>query len=187
MLDDGRRWNERYAGRQPPEPRAPDAVQHWSDLVSLLPTSGRCVDVACGSGATSLWLARRGLHVTALDLSDVALGLLTAAASASGLSARIETRTVDLDHGLPDDLSELDLIVCQRFRDPTLYGAMVDRLRHDGLAIVTVLSSVGVDDPGAFHADPGELTGAFGADERCDIVHDVEADGVAHIVVRRCR
>jgi SAM-dependent methyltransferase len=151
----------------------------------VLPGSGRCLDIASGTGAVSLWLAQQGLEVTALDLSDVAIGRLEAAATASGLSDRIDARTVDLDQGLPEDLADLDLIVCQRFRDPALYRPIVDRLRPGGLAVVTVLSGVGADDPGPFHAPAGELSIAFGSDERCEILREFEGGGVAHVVVRR--
>lgn len=185
MHEDGPRWNERYAASPTPSPRAPEALDRWPELASLLPVSGRCLDIASGTGAVTLWLAQHGLQVAALDVSDVAIGRLEAAATARGLSGRIDARTVDLDEGLPVDLEDLDLVVCQRFRDPTLYQPIVDRLRTGGLAVVTVLSSVGADGPGPFLADAGELSVAFGADERCEILHEFEGDGVAHVVVRR--
>jgi SAM-dependent methyltransferase len=185
MREDGERWNERYAMTTSPVACAPEAVEHWPGLDSLLPLAGRCLDIASGPGAVSLWLAGRGLHVTALDASSVAVELLTSTAAAAGFESRIEARLVDLDEGLPDDLHELDLIVCQRFRDPALYRPMIDRLRPGGLAIVTVLSSVGDQQPGPFHAREGELPQAFGADPRCEIVHQRERDGVAHLVARR--
>jgi SAM-dependent methyltransferase len=185
MHDDGRRWNERYAASPAPSPRAPEALDRWPELASMLPVAGRCLDIASGTGAVSLWLAQRGLEVIALDVSDVAIDRLQAAATASGLSGRIAGRTVDLDEGLPVDLDDLEMVVCQRFRDPALYRPIVDRLSSGGLAVVTVLSEVGTDDPGPFHATAGELSIAFGADERCEILHQFEGDGVAHVVVRR--
>ena len=87
---------------------------------------------------------------------------------------------------IPGDIVDCDLIVCQRFRDPELTTAMIDRLRVGGYAIITVLSTVGAPRPGDFHAPPGALRDEFAADERCEIVHHDEGDGVAHIVVRRC-
>lgn len=185
MHDDARRWNERYAESPAPSPRAPEAIEVWPDLATLLPVSGRCIDIASGTGAVSLWLARRGLEVTAVDASDVAINRLEVAAAAAGLSDRVDARTVDLDQGLPEDLGDLDLAVCQRFRDTALYRPIVDRLHAGGLAVVTVLSSVGADDPGPFHAPGEELSIAFGADGRCEILRQFEGDGVAHIVVRR--
>ncbi|HUS43760.1 MAG TPA: methyltransferase domain-containing protein [Ilumatobacteraceae bacterium] len=185
MQEDGQRWNERYAAAPVVEARSPEALEHWPDLASVLPTTGRCVDVASGPGAVTLWLADRGLDVTALDASSVAVDLLTSAAAAAGTTGRIDARVIDLDDGLPDDLSGVDLVVCQRFRDPMLYQPIIEALRLGGIAIVTVLSSVGADEPGAFHAPAGELVTAFGADERCAVMHQLETDGVAHIVFTR--
>jgi SAM-dependent methyltransferase len=185
MHEDARRWNERYAASSAPSPRAPEALDRWPELASLLPVAGRCLDIASGTGAVTLWLAQRGLDVTALDVSDVAIGRLKAAATASGLSDRIDARTADLDQGLPEDRDDVDLVVCQRFRDPALYTSIVDRLRSGGLAVVTVLSSVGADDPGPFHATADELSTSFAADDRCEILHRFEGNGVADIVVRR--
>ena len=181
---DAKRWDGRYESAPPVEARSPEVIARWPDLAALLPTSGRCVDVASGPGAITLWLAGRGLDVTALDISGVAISQLDAAAAAGGLADRVDARTIDLDDGFPDDLRGLDLIVCQRFRDPLLYPVMIDRLRSGGLAVVTVLSSVGVDDPGPFHAPPGELRAAFTTD-RCEILHHHEGDGLAHVVARR--
>ncbi len=143
------------------------------------------MDIASGPGAVTLWLAERGLDVTALDASSVAIDLLESAASTAELGERIDARVVDLDDGLPADLHDLDLVVCQRFRDTALYRPVIDRLRPGGLAIVTVLSTGGVRDPGPFHAPEGELLQAFGSDRRCEIVHEREREGLAHLVARR--
>jgi SAM-dependent methyltransferase len=185
MREDGVRWNERYTTSSAPRARPPEAVEQWPDLTALLPTTGRGVDIASGPGAVTLWLAEHGLDVTALDASSVAVGLLEFAATAAELGDRIDARVVDLDRGLPADLHDLDLVVCQRFRDTALYRPVIDRLRPGGLAIVTVLSTVGVREPGPFHAPEGELLHAFGSDSRCEIIHEREHDGVAHLVARR--
>jgi SAM-dependent methyltransferase len=185
MREDAERWNDRYAATQAVDARAPEAIERWPHLTSLLPVEGRCLDVACGPGAVTLWLAERRLDVTALDASSVAVDLLDSAAAAAGLSTRVDARVVDLDDGLPEDLNDLDLVVCQRFRDTRLYRIIIERLRPGGLAIITVLSTVGTHEPGPFHAPRGELREFFESDPRCEIVHETECDGVAHLVARR--
>jgi SAM-dependent methyltransferase len=186
VRDDGPRWDDRYRATTRAEPRRPEAIQRWPDLDTRLPTTGRFLDIASGPGAVALWAAARGLDVTALDVSTVAIELLRAGAAALGYAARIETRIVDLDDGLPADLVDLDLIVCQRFRDPALTTAMLERLRVGGYVVVTVLSAVGTDHPGEFHAPAEALWNEFSDDERCEVVHHHEGDGIAHIVARRC-
>lgn len=184
MHEDGRRWDERYATTTHVEAHEPEAIKRWPELRSLLPQTGHCLDVACGLGGVTLWVASRGLEVTALDASHVAIEVLERAAARVGTADQIDARVVDLDDGLSADLNDFDLVVCQRFRDPALFPAIIDRLRIGGVAIVTVLSSVGADHPGAFHAPPQELRTAF-TDERCEILRHDEGDGIAHIVIRR--
>lgn len=184
MHDDARRWDDRYDGITRVEPRAPETIERWPHLESLVTTSARCLDVACGPGSVTLWLADRGADVVALDVSGVAIDLLRRTAGTRRSAGRVDARVVDLDDGLPDDLVDLDLVVCQRFRDPSLYAELVERLRPGGVALVTVLSVVGATEPGPFHAPAGELRAAFSVDG-CELLHDAEGDGVAHAVVRR--
>lgn len=46
---------------------------------------GQALDVGCGEGADAVWLARRGWHVTALDVSRVALDRAAAHAREAGV------------------------------------------------------------------------------------------------------
>jgi SAM-dependent methyltransferase len=47
-------------------------------------TPGRALDVGCGEGADAIWLARQGWTVTAIDVSDVAVGRAREAAERAG-------------------------------------------------------------------------------------------------------
>lgn len=180
MDEDATRWDERYADRGLPTPAPPDAFAGRLDLV---PGEGRALDIASGLGAQALWLAQRGLDVTALDVSPVAVDLLRRGAFDAGLG--VDTRVVDLDAGLPAHLGRFDVIVCQRFRQPALYGPIVDHLTDRGVAAITVLSQAGLEGTGGpFHAPPGELIAAFDRPD-VDVIHHTEADGAATIVLRR--
>lgn len=181
---DAARWDERYRSADAVVPRMPEAIEHDDALQQLVPIAGRAVDIACGPGAQALWTALRGLDVVALDVSGVAIDLLADAATRLGVADRIDARVTDLDDGLPEDVTDLDFVVCQRFRDPRLYAAVIGRLRSGGVAIVTVLSAVGCDDPGAFRAGAGELSSAFTTPET-DMLHHHEGGGLASVVVRR--
>jgi SAM-dependent methyltransferase len=180
--DDAARWNDRYRSASPSAPLAPEPLAERADLVDLVPTTGQAIDIACGLGAQSLWLARRGLHVVALDVSPVAVELLRTAADDAELDHLVDARVTDLDAGLPPEPARVDVIVCQRFRQPALYAQIAERLTVGGLAIVTVLSQTGADAPGPFHAPSGELVTAF-AD--LDLLYASEGDGVETIVARR--
>ncbi len=179
--EDGERWNARYARRVTGDPAMPKGLGGIE-----LERGGRCLDVACGLGEQSLWAAREGYHVVALDASDVAITALNSAAIRLGLRDRVESHVVDLDEGLPSELAgECSLVICQRFRDPALYEQLVYMLAPGGVLVTTVLSQTGcVDVAGPYHARSGELVCTF-RDLDVDIVRSVELDGEATLVARR--
>lgn len=63
-------WNERYAAQPLLWNVDPDPFL-GPELGDRPP--GRALDLGAGEGRTTLWLAQRGWHVTAVDFSDVAL------------------------------------------------------------------------------------------------------------------
>ncbi len=185
---DGERWDARYSDGKPEQPveaRLPIALGHADEAVLAdFPTSGAALDVASGLGAQTLWLADRGLHVQALDISRNAMASLLVSASAAGLANRVAGGTCDFDDGIPSDFGSFDVIVCQRFRAPHLYEAFIERLRPGGWLVMTILSETGATDPGEFHAPPGELTLFFDR-PGCTLVAHHEGDGQESIVIKR--
>lgn len=86
-------WDERYgsedrvwSGR--PNPQLVDRV------TGLRP--GTALEVGSGEGADAIWLARQGWHVTAFDVSQVALDKAAAHAAAAGVGGRVTWHQVDL-------------------------------------------------------------------------------------------
>lgn len=168
---DAEQWDARHAAVDPVGALPPSALRGRE---ALLPPGGAALDVACGRGAVTLWLAERGFAVDAVDVSRVGLAAL---AGVSGVRCVAH----DLDLGLPPSCpGPYDVIVCQRFRAPALYPGFVERLAPGGLLVLTVLSEVG-DEPGRFRAGPGELLNAFGA---LDVLAHTERDGEAGLVAR---
>ena len=169
---DAERWDARHAAAADVGPLPPDVLRGHEGLV---PSSGRALDVACGRGAASVWLARRGLVVDAVDVSAVAL------AAARRLSADVRWWQHDLDAGLPPAcVGPYDVVVCQRFRDPALYPALIAVLAPRGLLVITVLSEVD-EGPGPWRAPPRELLDAFAG---LDVLVHREANGEATLVGR---
>jgi SAM-dependent methyltransferase len=70
-------------------------------------TPGRALDLGCGEGADAVWLAERGWTVTAVDISDTALGRARDAAAARDVANRIEFRQLDLSEGFPEGTFDL--------------------------------------------------------------------------------
>lgn len=180
---DRERWDTRYADMGEVEPAAPLRL---GSVIDRIPTSGRMLDLACGTGAQSLWGAQRGLRVDAVDISPQGVAVLVAAAERLGLDGSIEPHVVDLDDGLPEALDgPYDLVVVQRYRAPEVLALLTGRLMPGGVLVATVLSEVGLDaEPGPFHAPAGELERVL-AGTGLETLLSVEADGLATIVGRQ--
>ncbi len=147
----------------------------------------RALDLACGTGYETAWAAELGFEVDAVDVSSVAIDRTRHRLDRLGLADRVRARVVDLDDGLPADLGgPYHLVLCQRFRVPSLYPALLAVTAPGGLLAITVLSRVGLHgDGGAFHAPPGELVAAYASLPSAEVICSFEADGEASIVVRR--
>ena len=131
-----------------------------------------------------MWAATRGLAVVALDVSAVAIEATSQLAAAHQVLHLVDARVADLDDGLPTDLGSFDLIVCQRYRQPDLIGPLAGSLVAGGLLVASVLSVVGCDGPGRFHAPAGALEEAVVA-AGLAVERAVAAGGVAMVAARR--
>lgn len=104
-MNDTHRWDQRYASTDRLFPREPDAI--LIELVDQL-RPGRALDLGAGEGRNSLWLARQGWQVTAVDLSQVALSRLAAEAVAEHLA--VSTVHADISDYLAR-AEQFDLVV----------------------------------------------------------------------------
>lgn len=181
MSDDDRaHWDEKYAGRGMPAAEGIGVDAVFAAHQDAFPVVGHAIDVACGQGAATIWLARRGLQVHGFDVSAVAIEQARALAERSGVGDRCRFDVVDLDGGLPGG-SPADVIYCARFRDRRLDGPLVDRLAPGGLLALSALSQVG-GTAGRFRAAPGELRTAFAG---LEVIADGEGQGLAWLLARR--
>lgn len=132
-------------------------------LNDLLPSCGHALDLACGRGRNALDLARRGLAVSALDLSAEALAQLARAAAEEGL--QIDCECCDLEAQPPTLMRDFDLVLCFFFLHRPLLPWIRTAVRPGGLAILRTFSSAGRFPPGEleprFVLQPGELLTLF--------------------------
>ncbi len=106
-------WEERYrltervwSGRVNPR---------LAEVAADLP-AGRALDLGCGEGADALWLAERGWHVVAVDVSATALQRATESASGRNLLDHIDFQCHDLNESFPDGV--FDLVNAQYLHSP---------------------------------------------------------------------
>jgi SAM-dependent methyltransferase len=123
------RWNARYAaGFVPsfrPHPLAARA------LAAGLP-GGPVADLACGPSGAALLAAEQGRRVTAVDISEVALGLLGAEAGRRGLGHLITLVQADLPAWSPEPRSHA-LVLCTGFWLTAAFAAAAGAVADGGL------------------------------------------------------
>src|SRR5690606_22825842 len=91
-------WDGVHAAR--PQAVDPQPNARLVETVTNLPP-GDVLDLGCGDGGDALWLARRGWHVTAVDISAVAVERLDVLARSQGLGDRVIAVRHDLHESFP--------------------------------------------------------------------------------------
>ncbi|MCA1846571.1 MAG: class I SAM-dependent methyltransferase [Actinobacteria bacterium] len=82
LAEQAAEWDARYSERERAMWSGRPNGRLVAEAGALAP--GRVLDVGCGEGADAIWLARRGWAVTAIDISDVAIGRAREAAQLAG-------------------------------------------------------------------------------------------------------
>jgi SAM-dependent methyltransferase len=144
--DDRKKWDARYRetlGGMEPSP----ILQDYWNFAPL----GRALDIACGNGRNSLFLAEKGFVVDAVDISTVVINHL------AGKNRNINPICADLDTwSLPK--SRYDLIVNIRFLDRGLFPLIKEGLKPGG---VLIFESFMDGKQNRFCLYPNELLQAF--------------------------
>jgi tellurite methyltransferase len=189
----------RLAAEEPPA----EPASIVCELLPLLP-AGPALDIACGTGRHALMLAARGQHVTAVDFSSVALGVLAGRARKAGAplrrgeslrdDGRLQKGCLDLIH---TDLERIrlpehryDLILCIQYLQRDLFPQIARALRPNGVLLMETFTraqlefAVGPRNP-AYLLETGELREAFPG-LRVLFYRELRAEqGIASLLARR--
>lgn len=158
------KWNRRYAekGLEP----FPDRPAEWLvENRALLagPPGRRALDVACGDGRNARFLAELGFEVVAVDVSDVAISALRAAAAERGLD--VDARRVDLE-AAPLPGGRYDAIVQLNYLQRDLFAPLARALTLGGILLLETVARTHVEELGKpfdarFVLEDNELLRAF--------------------------
>jgi len=122
MIEDKERWNKRYLEFPMPDNVA-NVLEKYINEVKV----GQAVDIACGTGRNTHYLAEKGFLVDAVDISDYALGKI----KKSAMITKVET---DLDkYNLSP--KKYDLIVNINYLNRRLVSQMKDALKEGGIVV----------------------------------------------------
>jgi SAM-dependent methyltransferase len=163
-LEDKEKWDERHQQKMIPD----TPILLVTDFARLAPGK-KALDIACGTGRNSRYLASKGFEVDALDISSVAINSL------QGIKG-IHPQEVDLDtYNLPEE--KYDLIVCTYYLERRLFPQIIEALKEGGILIYEtfVYHPDNETSPSKrrFLLNEGELEAAF--DEKLDLLHIREA------------
>jgi SAM-dependent methyltransferase len=121
--EDQIRWNKKYLNNPPMSQEPIDLVRYYY----VLANRGNALDIACGMGRHSRFLAQNDFYVDALDISPVALQKIKNIAN-------IDTHHVDLDDFRIDEDS-YDLIVCTYYLNRDIFTTIIEGLKNEAILI----------------------------------------------------
>lgn len=174
------KWNAKYEQklREGFTPTPNETLLHHSSYL----TGGTCLDFACGLGGNSIYLAKQGYHVTAIDISDVAIIYLRSEAVQQGLS--IVAQQADLSQiQLKEEV--YDFINVTYFLDRSLLSPLQKALKTGGLFFMETFSQASGAHPQmnpAYKLKLGELKDVF---SQWNIIHFNETGGIQSILAKK--
>lgn len=132
-IKDKEKWDAKYLEKsQLLRPRKPsrnlqEYIVHCNGVKAL--------DLACGAGRNSIFLAECGFNVDALDIAQIAIKALETDARSKNLLSKINARQVDLDiYKIKKEI--YDLIIMTNFLDRTVLTSAMNALKKDGILFV---------------------------------------------------
>jgi len=123
------KWNARYSGGFTPSFTAHPLAE---EALALPMPDGPVLELACGPSGSALLAATAGRPVTAVDASDVGLGLLAGEARRRGLDGLFTLVVADLGSWRPA-AAAFSLVLCTGYWDRAVFGYATTAVRDGGL------------------------------------------------------
>lgn len=161
MEADRIKWNARFESQDSflGENPSPFLVREMHRITALAP-GNIALDIACGEGRNSLFLAQHGFQVTGLDISDA--GVAKGLDRAQALGIQVDFLRVDLDDYVIE--GRYDLILNFNYLSRELIPLEVASLNPGGLLLFDSITATGEllqsHNP-SYLLQPGELLRVF--------------------------
>ena len=149
-MGDSHWWNERFKIRKL---NIMTHEKYLEEDIKYFPREGKILDIACGDGRNSIYLARLGYSVTAIDFSKEALIRLNYFNEKENLD--IESKLVDLsDNDVFINLDKYDAIIINHYRlNPKLYNSLMNYINKGGILWVNGFREIPDDNPNITELD----------------------------------
>jgi tellurite methyltransferase len=132
-LTDKQKWDKKYESKpQLLKPRLASAV--LQDHIEYC-VGKQALELACGAGRNTLYLAKEGFFVDAMDIAQIAIDSLSDQAKSLELTEYVSTHLCDLEHFTPLE-GVYDLVVMTNYLDRALLHRVKDGLKKDALCVV---------------------------------------------------
>lgn len=143
-------WNNKFKEREL------NLMKHEESLeedIKYFPRKGKILDIACGDGRNSIYLAGLGYAVHAIDFSEEALKRLNYFSKKEKLN--IDTQLVDLStNNFFVYLDKYDAIIINHYRlRPELYSILMNYINKGGILWVNGFKEIPSDNPNITESD----------------------------------
>ena len=122
MIEDKARWNKRHVDK-PMRHNVEPILQKYIDEAEV----GTALDIACGTGRNTHFLAEKGFIVDAIDLSDYALSEIKNLATINKIEADLDTYNLAVN--------KYDIIVNINYLNRRFYPQIKEALKSGGIVI----------------------------------------------------
>jgi tellurite methyltransferase len=122
MIEDKERWNKRHV-EKPMRKNIEPIIEKYIDEVEV----GNALDIACGIGRNTHFLAEKGFLVDAVDLSDYALSQVKNMATINKIEVDLDTYNLEVN--------KYDLIVNINYLNRRLFPQIKEALKSGGVVI----------------------------------------------------
>ncbi|MFJ5717007.1 methyltransferase domain-containing protein [Neobacillus sp. NPDC093127] len=181
------KWNNKHKERishlEEPKPNA-----RLENLASYL-KGGPALDLACGLGGNSLFLARLNFQVQAIDISDVAVNYLQDIAAKQKLAIYPQLSDLTEITTLNLQKNSFNLVVITNYLDRSLFPLVKSIIKEDGYFFMETFymspkhENLGVSNQ--YKLEPGELLAEFG-DWKILFYEENEQEGRQTIFCQKC-
>jgi 2-polyprenyl-3-methyl-5-hydroxy-6-metoxy-1,4-benzoquinol methylase len=126
---DRQKWNDKYLASSGPATQPSPLI---TALEPHLPETGRALDIAGGAGRHAIWLARRGLQATLVDVAQAGLRIAEQRAAETGVS--LTTLELDLEQAA-FPAGPWDLLLSSHYLQRSLFPLYPEQLSPGGILI----------------------------------------------------
>ncbi len=122
MLEDKQRWNKRHV-EKPMRHNVEPILEKYVGLATV----GNALDIACGTGRNTHFLAEKGFIVDAVDLSDYALGEIKSLATINKIEEDLDSYNLEVN--------KYDLIVNINYLNRRYFPQIKEALKSGGIVV----------------------------------------------------